>query len=170
VPVGGTTGQVLTKINATDYNTNWQTPSVPAGSITTPMLAANAAQQLLGTWDGAATFSTTTTGTWQATPVSVSVTTGGGVIRIECAFSIYHSAANAGVYAGIYVDGVQLASNMVVNMPGNNSLLPISFVYYDTGRAAGAHTYALWLQNGNAGTLTLCNFNNSTLFITEQKR
>ena len=27
VPVGGTTGQVLTKVTAADYNTNWQTPS-----------------------------------------------------------------------------------------------------------------------------------------------
>jgi hypothetical protein len=35
VPVGGTTGQVLTKINATDYNTNWQTPA--AGGLTLPL-------------------------------------------------------------------------------------------------------------------------------------
>ena len=27
VAAGGTTGQVLTKVNATDYNTNWQTPA-----------------------------------------------------------------------------------------------------------------------------------------------
>lgn len=29
VPIGGTTGQVLTKLNATDYNANWQTPITP---------------------------------------------------------------------------------------------------------------------------------------------
>jgi hypothetical protein len=33
VAAGGTAGQVLTKINATDYNTNWQTPVVPPGTI-----------------------------------------------------------------------------------------------------------------------------------------
>jgi hypothetical protein len=32
VPVGGTTGQVLAKINATDYNTQWTTPA--AGTVT----------------------------------------------------------------------------------------------------------------------------------------
>jgi hypothetical protein len=34
VPVGGTTGQVLTKLSAADYNTNWQ---APAGGITLPL-------------------------------------------------------------------------------------------------------------------------------------
>lgn len=33
VPVGGTTGQVLAKINATNYNTHWVDPSGGAGSI-----------------------------------------------------------------------------------------------------------------------------------------
>ena len=33
VAAGGTTGQVLTKVNATDYNTNWQTPVVPPGTV-----------------------------------------------------------------------------------------------------------------------------------------
>jgi hypothetical protein len=29
VPIGGTTGQVLSKVNATDYNTTWTTITVP---------------------------------------------------------------------------------------------------------------------------------------------
>jgi hypothetical protein len=36
VPTGGSTGQVLTKIDATNYNTNWQTP---ATGVTWPLLA-----------------------------------------------------------------------------------------------------------------------------------
>jgi hypothetical protein len=35
LPVGGTVGQVLTKVNATDYNANWQTPTV--GGVTMPL-------------------------------------------------------------------------------------------------------------------------------------
>lgn len=31
VPTGGTTGQVLSKINSTDYNTEWVTPSAGGG-------------------------------------------------------------------------------------------------------------------------------------------
>ena len=34
VPTGGTAGQVLTKINATDYNTQWTTPSVGTAPVT----------------------------------------------------------------------------------------------------------------------------------------
>jgi hypothetical protein len=37
VPPGGATGQVLTKINATDYNTNWQTPAAGGGGLTLPL-------------------------------------------------------------------------------------------------------------------------------------
>lgn len=33
VAAGGTTGQVLTKTSATDYATNWQTPTAGGGSI-----------------------------------------------------------------------------------------------------------------------------------------
>ena len=36
VPVGGSIGQVLTKVTATDYDTNWQTPST---GLTWPLLA-----------------------------------------------------------------------------------------------------------------------------------
>ena len=34
VAAGGTTGQVLTKVNATDYNTTWTTLSVGSGTVT----------------------------------------------------------------------------------------------------------------------------------------
>jgi hypothetical protein len=46
VPTGGTTGQVLTKVNATDYNTNWQTPSGGGGgtpSTANPIMDGTAA-------------------------------------------------------------------------------------------------------------------------------
>lgn len=31
LPTGGTTGQVLTKVDSTDFNASWQTPSVSGG-------------------------------------------------------------------------------------------------------------------------------------------
>ena len=39
VPTGGTTGQVLSKVNATDYNTQWVTPSSGGGSGTVTSVA-----------------------------------------------------------------------------------------------------------------------------------
>lgn len=35
VPTGGTAGQYLTKVNGTDYNTQWSTLSLPSGIVTT---------------------------------------------------------------------------------------------------------------------------------------
>ena len=33
IPAGGSTGQVFTKINGTDYNVNWQTPIAQFNSL-----------------------------------------------------------------------------------------------------------------------------------------
>jgi hypothetical protein len=39
VPTGGATGQMLTKIDATNYNTQWQKPFLPpTGAMTYAML------------------------------------------------------------------------------------------------------------------------------------
>jgi hypothetical protein len=39
VPIGGATGQMLTKVNATDFNTQWVKPFLPpAGAMTYAML------------------------------------------------------------------------------------------------------------------------------------
>lgn len=35
IPTGGTTGQVLSKVNGTDYNTQWTTPSGGGGGVAT---------------------------------------------------------------------------------------------------------------------------------------
>lgn len=45
LPAGGTTGQVLTKINNTDYNVDWETPSGGGTGLTQP-------QVLLRQWMG----------------------------------------------------------------------------------------------------------------------
>ena len=47
VPVGGTTGQVLAKVNGTDYNTQWVTPSGGAvGPVMLVRASANTAQSI----------------------------------------------------------------------------------------------------------------------------
>jgi hypothetical protein len=55
VPVGGTTGQVLTKINATDYNANWQTPATPITPGLVPIIPTS-----VTTVSGSASINSTT--------------------------------------------------------------------------------------------------------------
>ncbi|HVP57597.1 MAG TPA: hypothetical protein VMU02_05830 [bacterium] len=40
LPAGGTTGQVLTKVDGTDYNVDWETPSGGGGGASQPEVLA----------------------------------------------------------------------------------------------------------------------------------
>jgi len=55
VPIGGTTGQVLTKVNATDYNANWQTPATPITPGLVPIIPTS-----VTTVSGSASINSTT--------------------------------------------------------------------------------------------------------------
>ena len=74
VPVGGTTGQVLSKIDGTDYNTQWVTPS---GGTSLPAQTGNAGKVL--TTDG-------TNPSWTNAPIlgtlQVSPVTSGGTTNV----------------------------------------------------------------------------------------
>lgn len=72
LPAGGTTGQVLTKISATDYATNWQTTS-GSGTVTSVGLALPADFTIT---NSPVTTTGTLTGAWATTP-----TGSGAVVR-----------------------------------------------------------------------------------------
>ncbi len=58
VPTGGTTGQVLSKINATDFNTQWTTPSAGGSGAQVALIATKTSgSQVLGQADGTNTGS-----------------------------------------------------------------------------------------------------------------
>ena len=106
VPTGGTTGQVLSKINATNYNTEWVTPSAPnvpmviltkSSSINQNVGGANGSETYW-TWDGETikddtfTHSNTTNservtvaddGWYEITFIGGAQTTGGGRTTLQ---------------------------------------------------------------------------------------
>jgi len=61
VPTGGTTGQVLSKIDGTDYNTQWSNPAAGSGTVTSVSVASS--NGFSGTSDGNSATPTLTLGT-----------------------------------------------------------------------------------------------------------
>lgn len=138
------------------------------GTIQTTDIAANAVQQQLGAYLATPTFSTTTTSTWLATPISVNVTTAGGLLRIEGFLTLTHSAANGlalvALYRGTSAAGIFGSASSISGTP-----ISIGFNLYEQP-SAGSYTYSIYVYNAIAGTLATYNSVNSALYVTEQKR
>ncbi|MBE9575346.1 C1q-like domain-containing protein [Flavobacterium proteolyticum] len=80
VPTGGTAGQVLAKVNGTDYNTQWVTPSGSSGWGLTGNAGTNPTTNFIGTTDNQPiVFRTNNLERWRITPNGrITVTTGLG--------------------------------------------------------------------------------------------
>lgn len=95
VPVGGTAGQALTKIDGTDYNTQWSTPVTytgTAGSIALTGSAFSIDAAYVGQ-SSITTLGTITTGAWNGT--AIGATFGGtGQTSYTTGDIIYASASN----------------------------------------------------------------------------
>jgi len=71
VPVGGTTGQVLSKINSTDYNTQWITPASGGGTGTVTSVSVTTANGVSGSVATATTTPAISLTLGAITPTSV---------------------------------------------------------------------------------------------------
>lgn len=101
VPVGGTTGQVLSKINATDYSTQWTTPN--AGTVTSV--------------GGTGTVSgLTLTGTVTSTG---SLTLGGTLSATASNISDFSTAADARISAA----SIHALSDVTITSPATSQVL-----------------------------------------------
>ena len=150
-PPGGTTSLVL-----------------PDGVITTPMIAPQACQQLLGSYVQLVSFTLSQTNVWTETPIQVNVTFGGNLVRIEFAFAITCPTKGQHVAWGMMLDG---ASPLVIlgalDAPEANYGTMANGCYYLTPPAA-THRLAIGLY-GPSGS-SLINTIATTLYVTEQKR
>jgi hypothetical protein len=144
------------------------------GTITADDLAPGAATSLIGAFQTAPTFSSTTQATFVATPVGVSGTFGvyaNFFVRITAGFCINHSAAaGAVVYAAIFRDGVNITGNMGVYQSGSAGQNLMLFLQFYDAPPAGAHTYQLYLYTGTPGTMSLTAGTPATMHVMEFRR
>lgn len=160
-------------LNIAGKNINLQplqggTLGLPAGSVTTPAIAANAVQQLIGSFVGASGWAATAPAAWNESAVQVTVTCSGAPCRIEFCISISANTATAYSRVGIGMDGGILAALLTNHYPTANMIQALSCVYYVTP-SAGPHRFAVFVLP-NTGIMTLDGGTTHTLFVTEQKR
>jgi hypothetical protein len=142
---------------------------LPDGSITTPMLAPNAAQQLVASYAQATSFSIPQTSVWVESPVQVTVTFGGYQVRTEFNVPVVCATKGQRVAWGIMVDGAApgLGAIGALDSPENNYGMMAVGIYYFIP-PAGTHRLAFGLY-GPAGS-NIPNSLPSTLYINEQRR
>jgi hypothetical protein len=141
---------------------------LPNGVITTPMLAAQACQQLLGSYVQLTTFTLSSTSTWTETPAQVNVTFGGNLVRIEFAFGAFCPIKGQRVAWGIMVDGAApLVTLGGLDAPEANYGSMAAGCYYLTP-SASSHRIGIGLF-GPSGAGLISNLA-TTLYVTEQKR
>lgn len=143
--------------------------ALPPGSITTPAIATNAVQQQLASYVLATTWSTTVINAWVATAVTVSFTSGGGLLRVDMSMPLCHSIVAAGFYIGYMIDGVISSALAYYTSPGQSYGMNFGMTIYTT-TTAGPHTLTLAVYNATAGTFSVLPQALATLYVTEQKR
>lgn len=142
---------------------------LPAGSVGTAAIATGAVSQALGSYFATPGFTTTVINAWIVTPISVSITSSGGLLRIEASTPIYHSVAGAGFYLGWMMDGSNQNSLAYYISPAANCTVNFGMTWY-AQPIAGIHTIALSVFNATAGTLSTNSAAYSSIYVTEQKR
>ncbi len=120
VPAGGSAGQVLSKINATDYNTQWTTPSGGGGSAALQLAVGQTAGQSMPTAEESYTVQWETPGTNVSSQFNTSTETFtvavSGLYYIEAAFSAAVDPSSSGALK-IHINGAR-SSQTITNRWG----------------------------------------------------
>ena len=144
---------------------------LPNGIITTPMLAPNAVQQLIGYYFAATTWTLPQTNVWTETPIQVNCTFSGvSPVRLEFNFSVTCPTKGQRLYWGFFLDG-SLGTGIalgVADAPENGYLMSCTGTYYSLTPPTGTHRVAMGLY-GPTGAALSSQLADS-LYVTEQKR
>ena len=144
---------------------------LPNGIITTPMLAPNAAQQLIGSCVQVVGWTLPQTNVWTETPIQAQCTfSGASPVRVEFAFAVGCPTKGQRVFWSFFLDGSVAtgASLGALDAPEANYGSMATGCYYMTSPPLGSHRVAVGLY-GPAGAQIGSSIY-STLYVTEQKR
>jgi hypothetical protein len=137
VPVGGTAGQVLSKIDGTDYNTQWTTPSVGGGGLT--------AQTAILTATQASTVVTMANVTALALPMEANA-----VYQVVCFVTFQSAATTTGLGLGYTSpSGCRCMCEIVVPLTSTavasqlRTIFPSAAIATNTGSVLGTGVTAI---------------------------
>jgi hypothetical protein len=140
------------------------------GSIGSADLNASAKLRQVGLkYLSAATFSSTTTGSYVMTPVLVSATlTGAKSVQVHFNVPLQHNTATAVILVGLAIDGGSVAQIGTWSVPVANSSLAHagSYIYEAAAIPGGVHTFTIAMFS-TAGTMSLNSGAAAHLWVTE---
>jgi hypothetical protein len=141
---------------------------LPDGIITTPMIAPNAVQELIGSYVASVMYTLPVENVWTESPIQTTVTYSGAQVRVDFAFGVICTVKGQRMVWGIMVDGAAPTALLgALDAPEANYGSMASGTYY-INPSPGSHRVAIGLY-GPAGSSLASNIT-STLYLTEQKR
>lgn len=145
VPVGGTTNQVLSKINGTDYNTQWVTPtSAPVSSV------------------NGATGAVVLGGESIAEPVNV-LTPSAGVVNIDCSLGDYFTLAPTANVTSITFSNLPASNKaQTIMVRFTQDTTPRTVAWPASFKWAGGVAGVVSTGSGASDVLALTTFNQGT--------
>jgi hypothetical protein len=170
VPTGGTTGQILTKINTTDYSTQWVTPAISGGATLQLIAIKRLGNQTLANANGTNTGDLVTYDTVITTPTSGSYNSGTSTYTATATGLYYIQATTRAVdnttpsntiNQYLYVDINNLGLNGITNaLPAYSGASPQNFPSGSKGR--GYVDTIAFLNAGDAVSIKGLAANSST--------
>lgn len=144
------------------------TLTLPASSIATANIQANAVQQRIGGYNNGNSQSINSAGSWAETTISFTATCSGAEVRFEWNVTANITPATGYSYLGLGMDGTTFWAIGMIQVSANNYNATISGTGYTTP-SAGTHRFSVFV-NTQSTTITFRSDVQQMLWATEQKR
>lgn len=122
VPVGGTAGQILTKVDSTDYNTTWAAAPVTGlqnvVEDTTPELGGNLVLGSNSIVASAATAGTTYIKSGQTNGIDIATDKDISILTSQATGNVYISTTGSGPTSAVYVPGTKFYTSSIAPTTG----------------------------------------------------